>query len=78
MRRFDFDAEAVVRLSWAGVPAINRPAPVRYFSNAEGGVSHFRYVGDNILLAAMHARLIGGFFRRLPRLATQRVKPSHH
>ena len=73
MRRFDFDAEAVVRLSWAGVPAINRPVPVRYFSIAEGGVSHFHYVRDNLLLAAMHARLIGGFFRRLPKLTTRRV-----
>ncbi len=78
MRRFDFDAEAVVRLAWAGVPAINRPAPVRYFSIAEGGVSHFRYGRDNILLAAMHGRLIGGFLRRLPWLAARRLRPSRH
>ena len=39
MRRYDFDAEAVVRLNWRGVPAINLPVPVRYFSPAEGGVS---------------------------------------
>ena len=31
MRRFDFDVEAAVRLSWRGVPPINLPAPVRYF-----------------------------------------------
>jgi hypothetical protein len=24
MRRFDFDAQAVVRVSWRGVPAVNR------------------------------------------------------
>jgi glycosyltransferase involved in cell wall biosynthesis len=58
MRGFDFDPEAVVRLSWQGVQAINRPAPVRYFRVSEGGVSHFRYGRDNFLLAGMHLRLI--------------------
>ena len=58
MRRYDFDTEAVVRLAWRGVPVINRPAAVRYFSTAEGGVSHFRYGRDNLRLAAMHIRLI--------------------
>jgi glycosyltransferase involved in cell wall biosynthesis len=58
MRRFDFDAEAVVRLIWRGLPAINRPAPVKYLRRDEGGVSHFRYGRDNVLLAWMHARLI--------------------
>src|SRR5512134_2685435 len=50
MRRFDFDTEAVVRLAWPGVKPINRDAPVRYLSAAEGGVSHFRYRRDNALL----------------------------
>jgi glycosyltransferase involved in cell wall biosynthesis len=66
MRRFDFDVEAAVRLSWSGVPAINLPAPVRYFRPDEGGVSHFNYVRDNALLTWMHARLLIGFFLRLP------------
>jgi glycosyltransferase involved in cell wall biosynthesis len=57
-RRYDFDTEAAVRLFWAGVRPINRPAPVRYFTRAEGGISHFHYVRDNIILAGMHARLI--------------------
>ena len=57
MRRYDFDAEAAVRLSWSGVPAINLPAPVRYFSADEGGVSHFKYGRDNVLLTWMHIRL---------------------
>ncbi len=69
MRRFDFDVEAAVRLCWAGVPALNLPAPVRYFSAEQGGVSHFRYVRDNILLTSMHFRLFFGFLVRLPRLA---------
>lgn len=66
MRRFDFDVEAAVRLSWIGVPAINMPAAVRYFRPEEGGVSHFNYVRDNALLTWMHARLLLGFFLRLP------------
>ncbi len=57
-RRYDFDTEAAVRLSWAGVPSHNLPAPVRYFSRAEGGVSHFHYLRDNATLVWLHVRLI--------------------
>ena len=71
MRRFDFDVEAAVRLSWLGVPALNLPAPVRYFSAAEGGVSHFRYGRDNLVLTAMHIRLFFGFLARLPQLLSR-------
>lgn len=73
MRRFDFDAEAVVRLSWRGVPAINLPAPVRYFRREDGGVSHFNYWRDNVLLTWMHTRLFLGFVGRLPLLAARRL-----
>jgi glycosyltransferase involved in cell wall biosynthesis len=65
MRRYDFDAEAVVRLSWAGVPAINRSVPVRYFRADQGGVSHFRYGRDNCLLARMYLRLAVACLARL-------------
>jgi hypothetical protein len=74
MRRFDFDAEAVVRLSWDGVPAINVPAPVRYFRADEGGVSHFNYWRDNVLLTWMHLRLFIGFLLRLPLLVARRLR----
>lgn len=74
MRRFDFDVEAAVRLSWRGVPAVNLPAPVRYFSPAEGGVSHFNYWRDNALLTWMHSRLFAGFLLRLPVLAVRRLR----
>jgi glycosyltransferase involved in cell wall biosynthesis len=68
MRRFDFDAEAVVRLAWHGVPAINLDAPVRYLTAEEGGVSHFNYWRDNALLSWMHTRLYLGYLvRRLAR-----------
>jgi hypothetical protein len=67
-RRFDFDTEVAVRLCWNGVPAINVPTPVKYLTAAEGGVSQFRYFRDNTLLTWMHARLLCGFFIRLPLL----------
>jgi glycosyltransferase involved in cell wall biosynthesis len=73
MRRFDFDAEAVVRLCWLGVKPVNLPAPVRYFSAEEGGISHFRYLRDNALLTWMHTRLFFGFVLRLPRLLARKA-----
>jgi glycosyltransferase involved in cell wall biosynthesis len=73
MRRFDFDVEAVVRLCWRGVTPINLPAPVRYFRPDQGGVSHFRYGRDNVLLTWMHFRLFFGFLLRLPLLAARRA-----
>jgi glycosyltransferase involved in cell wall biosynthesis len=74
MRRFDFDVEAVVRLCWRGVRPINLPAPVRYFRADEGGVSHFNYWRDNVLLTWMHCRLFFGFLSRLPWLIVERLR----
>jgi len=74
MRRYDFDAEAVVRLNWRGVAAINRPVPVRYFSASEGGVSHFNYWRDNVLLTSMYFRMFPGFLVRLPSLMRRRAR----
>ncbi|HEY6482708.1 MAG TPA: glycosyltransferase family 2 protein [Steroidobacteraceae bacterium] len=74
MRRFDFDVEAVVRLSWSGIEVINEPAPVRYFRPEEGGVSHFNYWRDNLLLTSMHFRLFAGFLLRLPQLLGRRMR----
>jgi hypothetical protein len=78
MRRYDFDAEAVVRLSWDHVAAINQPARVKYFRPDQDGVSHFRYLRDNALLTWMHLRLVLGFMRRLPRLARRRLRSFRH
>jgi hypothetical protein len=76
MRRFDFDPEAAVRLAWRGVPPLNLPAPVRYLRPEEGGVSHFNYWRDNVLLSWMHFRLLLGFLARAPRLAARRFRSS--
>jgi glycosyltransferase involved in cell wall biosynthesis len=72
MRRFDFDPEAVVRLRWRGLPVVNLPVPCRYLSREEGGVSHFHYARDNLLLTWMHTRLVLGMLPRLPALLWRR------
>ena len=76
MRRFDFDPEAVVRMCWLGVKPVNIAAAVKYFSSGEGGVSHFNYLRDNLLLTWMHLRLMVGFVLRLPVLIARRFR-SH-
>jgi len=73
MRRFDFDPEAAVRLSWYGVSPVNLPAPVKYLQAHEGGVSHFNYRRDNLLLTWMHIRLMVGFLLRLPMLVMRKL-----
>ncbi|SEK47726.1 hypothetical protein SAMN05518845_101476 [Variovorax sp. YR750] len=73
MRRFDFDTEAVVRLAWRSVKPVNIDAPVKYLTAEEGGVSHFRYGRDNVLLTWMHARLMIEFVLRLPLLLFRKL-----
>jgi glycosyltransferase involved in cell wall biosynthesis len=57
-RRYDFDPEVAVRLAWAGTPAINLEAACVYVGRERGGVSHFRYLRDNLRMIGMHARLL--------------------
>ena len=78
MRRFDFDPEAAVRLCWKGLKPCNIDAPVKYLSTDQGGVSHFKYLRDNVLLTWMHTRLFIEFLIRLPQLIAKRqaLKPS--
>ena len=76
-RRYDFDAEVAVKLVWRGVRPINVPCPCRYLTGEEGGVSHFNYLRDNVLLTFMFARLLIGMILRSPlllwKLATGRL-----
>lgn len=65
-RRFDFETQLVVRLYWRGVRPINLKAPVTYFSKDDGGVSHFHYVRDNLLLIRTHTVLFFGMLARFP------------
>lgn len=74
MRRFDFDPEAAVRLVWRGLRPVNIPAPVKYLRPEEGGVSHFNYLRDNVLLTWMHTRLVLEFIVRLPWLLARKAR----
>ena len=47
----------------------------RYLTPAEGGVSHFNYLRDNVLLTGMHVRLMVEFVLRLPLLLWRRRQP---
>lgn len=73
-RRFDFDPEVAMRLIWRGHPPVNVPAPCRYFTKSEGGVSHFNYYRDNVLLTWMFTRLFFGGLLRLPVLIQRRLR----
>lgn len=68
-RRFDFDTQMAVRLSWMGAPTVAVPAAVRY---PAGRVRHFRYLRDNLLLAAVHAWLLLRGIFIWPRLLLRR------
>lgn len=60
-RGYDFDPEVAVRMVWEGVQPVQLPVPVRYFSQDEGGVSHFHYLRDNVKLTALQFRLLFAF-----------------
>ncbi len=72
-RRFGFDTELVVRLYWRGVRPINRAVPVYYPEKSAGGVTHFRYFRDNLVLIWAHARLLLGAAIRLPKLVAWKM-----
>ena len=73
-RRFDFDTVLAVRLTWAGLPCINIPAAVSYPPTSEGGVTHFRYVRDNLLLIRAHTCLLLEWPFHLPKLLQMRCR----
>jgi hypothetical protein len=76
-RRMDFDVELLVKLSWRGHRMIWLDTQVRYPAD---GLSHFRMLLDNLLLARMHLRLVVGMIWRAPRIVAGRIsraiKPS--
>jgi glycosyltransferase involved in cell wall biosynthesis len=73
-RHYDFDAEAAVRLVWAGTPTVNLPARCRYLSPVEGGTSHFHYLRDNLRMIWLHARLIAALLLwRWPQVRRSRL-----
>jgi len=73
-RRFDFDTQLAVRLYWRGVPPMNLPTRVHYHTPDRGGISHFDYLRDNVLLVRAHAGLLLRSFLLAPRLARYRQR----
>lgn len=72
--RMDFDVEIAVRMIWHGCPVVNVPTHVRYLTAAEGGVSHFRMVRDNLLISWAHTKLCTGALARV--LTGRRLRPA--
>ncbi len=73
-RRFDFDTQLAVRLYWDGVRVLNLKTRVCYKLASFGGVTHFQYLRDNLLLINAHAGLILGALTRLPLLLRLRQR----
>jgi glycosyltransferase involved in cell wall biosynthesis len=69
----DFDPEIAVRLVWDGLPVVHVPTRVRYLSQEEGGVSHYKGFEDTVRISLMHASLC---FRGLWRLVTSPFRRS--
>ncbi len=70
--RMDFDTEILVRLHWQGVPMQWMATRVSYPAD---GVSHYRFLRDNLLMTRLHARLLTGMLLRLPWLVWRRLVP---
>jgi hypothetical protein len=68
--RMDFDTEVLVRLHWRKVPMQWLHTRVSYPLD---GVSHFRMVGDNVLMIGLHIRLLLGMILRSPRLLWRKI-----
>ncbi|WP_066737339.1 glycosyltransferase family 2 protein [Cupriavidus sp. D384] len=69
----EFDTEVIVRLYWQGAPVVNVPTRVTYPSD---GVSHFRMLQDNLLIAGMLTRLFAGMIWRAPSLLWRKVRTA--
>lgn len=73
-RRFDFDTQLAVRLYWKGIPPLNLGTPVTYKKKTQGGVTHFKYVRDNLLLVYVHTQLALIAFTMIPKLLRLRSR----
>jgi len=69
--RMDFDTDIMVKMYWAGTPAVFIKSRIIY---PESGISHFSVVNDNLRISWMHTRLVAGMLVRLPRLLIAKWK----
>lgn len=68
--RMDFDTDVLVQLHWRNVPMRWLGTRVSYPLD---GVSHFRMFSDNLLMIALHARLLCGMVVRSPVLLWRKI-----
>jgi len=69
-RRMEFDIELVVRFCRAGYGVVSVPSAVRYPLD---GISHFRYLRDNLLIVRMMLNLTFESLIRMPLLRSPRA-----
>lgn len=72
--RMDFDIEFIVRWYWSEAHLQQLPVAVNY---PKDGISHFRGLEDNWLIAKLHARLFCGMLLRAPKLLNRRITNLH-
>ena len=58
-----------MHLYWQGTPTRTIETRVHY---ADGGMSHFDYLTDNLKISWMHTQLIAGMLLRIPQLIRRR------
>lgn len=71
--RMDFDPEILVRAVWSGIPLKCVPVQVQY---PRGGLSHFHYFRDNLVISWMHTRLLVGMLPRAPGLMLRKIRKA--
>ncbi len=64
-RHMGHDPEIAVKMYWNGASVVNLPTRVRYLTESEGGVSHYRLFWDNVEMSWTHARLSNQLVPRL-------------
>lgn len=68
--RMDFDVELLVKAVWLNIKLQFIPTKVIY---PEQSVSHYNYWSDNLIMARLHGRLLGGMVLRSPKLLLDRL-----
>ena len=68
-KRMGFDIEIIVRLYWNNVHIINQRTKVTYPKN---GSSHFRMFKDNLIISAIHTKLVTEMIFRILKKLTRK------
>ena len=76
-RRYDFEIEALVRASWAGLKIYSVPVSVDY-PKKEKRISHFHKLKDNVRLTKLHTKLVIRALSPIPhrKIFAHKVRPK--